>query len=664
MPPAEKATHTRRYRSAVACQACRQRKVRCSWSITGVPCAGCAQDGSQCIVDKKAKSAKTGSQITTHHQDHSSDSAPLNSTVGIDHDPAVDIVDESPQIDLMRIDLGQSAPEFNDLQYEEGDRSDRTAKALGQQRRVGETYFYTDDRTDPTSVLHTCYTEQSVPKSFLTPTVVTELSDEDRDFLAKKGVYSLPKSETCDALVAAYCLYVHPIVPAIEVDDLLVHHRAGKLHEYNLCLLWSIFSAAANFISNDSIKAEGYAFRVVMKNTYYSRAKCMYRNGNERSKIVLLQSSLLLGLYHADIDEYNQPWYWTGIAISSCQILGLDHNNASSKNSSSITDRQRSFWRRLWWSCFFRDRWLSLAMGTHARIKLEGCDTPFPSPDDLLYDVVGLQEDTARAYLPGDMKRLAKYWVMLISLTRQLGDVLDIKHQNLRPRLSCQEINAFEKRLTQCDLPDQYEAGLTRVSRFYSNHVHLHYQALTITFYCSFGIQNPLDLQLTENGDWQHRMRLRANAAACRTNEILGTLVQERLLQFAGAMTASLLIPAMQTHLQQCKFGNDLSKRVGLNKLEVCMLVMEELQEVYAVASMYRRLFTKAIDQIFPGYLAPTTKPNTADINIVQEDVVRKQGSNDGVLFSDAEALDSDSGNLINPLMEEVLFRGFWANTE
>lgn len=202
----------------------------------------------------------------------------------------------------------------------------------------------------------------------------------------------------------------------------------------------------------------------------------MYRNGNERSKIVLLQSSLLLGLYHADINEYNQPWYWTGVAISSCQILGLDHNNASSKNSSSITDRQRSFWRRLWWSCFFRDRWLSLAMGTHARIKLESCDTPFPSPDDLLYDVVGLQEDTASAYMPGDMKRLAKYWVMLITLTRQLGDVLDIKHQNLRPRLSCQEINAFEKRLTQCDLPDQYEAGLTRASRFYSNHVHLHYQ--------------------------------------------------------------------------------------------------------------------------------------------------------------------------------------------
>ncbi|KAJ5998702.1 hypothetical protein N7451_006512 [Penicillium sp. IBT 35674x] len=148
MPPAEKATHTRRYRSAVACQACRQRKVRCSWSITGVPCAGCAQDGSQCIVDKKTKSieiaisAKTGSQISTHHEEHSSVSAPLDSTTGIDYDPAGDTVNGS-QIDFMRIDFGQSAPDFSNIDHDEGDRSDRTAKALGQQRRIGETYFYT-----------------------------------------------------------------------------------------------------------------------------------------------------------------------------------------------------------------------------------------------------------------------------------------------------------------------------------------------------------------------------------------------------------------------------------------------------------------------------------------------------------------------------------------
>lgn len=213
----------------------------------------------------------------------------------------------------------------------------------------------------------------------------------------------------------------------------------------------------------------------------------MYNNGNERNKVVLLQSSLLLGFYHSEIDEHGQPWYWTGIAISFCQILGLHHNPDFSKRNPSITERQRSFWRRLWWSCFFRDRWLSLTMGRPLRINLDDCDTPFPSPGDLLYDIVGLQTSIITSYIPSDMGRLAKYWVMLISLSRQLGNVLAMNYRTVRPRLSIHEVEALEKQLLQCDLPDQYEAGLTRASRFYSNHVHLHYQwvpSLALPSFC------------------------------------------------------------------------------------------------------------------------------------------------------------------------------------
>jgi hypothetical protein len=41
---------TRRSRASVACEKCRQRKVRCSITVTGVPCISCTQDGSVCSV--------------------------------------------------------------------------------------------------------------------------------------------------------------------------------------------------------------------------------------------------------------------------------------------------------------------------------------------------------------------------------------------------------------------------------------------------------------------------------------------------------------------------------------------------------------------------------------------------------------------------------------
>lgn len=75
---------------------------------------------------------------------------------------------------------------------------------------------------------------------------MTQLSSDDREFLEKKGVYTLPKNDTCDGLIAAYLLHVHPIMPVIEADELLLHYHAGKLQSYNLSLLWSIFFAATN----------------------------------------------------------------------------------------------------------------------------------------------------------------------------------------------------------------------------------------------------------------------------------------------------------------------------------------------------------------------------------------------------------------------------------
>lgn len=40
----------RRSRSAVACERCRGRKVRCSVMLTGTPCVSCTQDGNICTV--------------------------------------------------------------------------------------------------------------------------------------------------------------------------------------------------------------------------------------------------------------------------------------------------------------------------------------------------------------------------------------------------------------------------------------------------------------------------------------------------------------------------------------------------------------------------------------------------------------------------------------
>lgn len=62
----------------------------------------------------------------------------------------------------------------------------------------------------------------------------------------------------------------------------------------------------------------------------------------------------------------------------------------------------------------------------------------------------------------------------------------------------------------------------------------------------------------------------------------------------------------MQTHLLNCRYANPLLKRFSFNKLDMCMGVLEELQKTYTVASLFRGIFMKALQQIFPTY-APTS---------------------------------------------------------
>ncbi|KAJ5871102.1 uncharacterized protein N7529_003455 [Penicillium soppii] len=494
-----------------------------------------------------------------------------------------------------------------DIENEERSGVEIATAALGQPQENGQIPFYTGGQTGPTYALDICSPEKSLPRHFLIPSHARfPLSDADQGYLQAKGVLTLPGKKSCESLLRAYLHHVHPLMPIIEVDTILEFQQNGRLHEYNLLLLWSIFFVAVNFVSRTVYEQEGYKSRKEMKASLYSRAKCMYAVGEGMDKIVLLQSSLLMGFWLSELDEHMQPLYWTGIAINLCQMLGLHRNPDSSKFNCNITDRQRSLWRRLWWSSFYRDRWLSLSFGRPSRIDLNDCDTPMPTATDLLVDVGGLPEGISAGFLPAGFPGLASYWVTLIVLSKQLGAVITMNYQTLKSRPTIQQFESREAEILRCTLPDQYQAGLTDLARFHSLHVHLHYQALLIAFYRPYGTDFPIDLDPVVRRDWQHRMRLRAGDAASKTNDIIDVLAEDNLLEYAGPMTPSLLVPAMQTHLLFYRSADSLTKRLRLHKLEMCMLIMEELQKVYTVASIYRGIFRKAMEQICPFYQATT----------------------------------------------------------
>lgn len=181
-----------------------------------------------------------------------------------------------------------------------------------------------------------------------------------------------------------------------------------------------------------------------------------------------------------------QPWYWTGIAINLCQILGLHRNLDSVKNTSSIDIRQQCLWRRLWWTSFFRERWLALTLGRPLRINLDDCDVADPTPDDMFIDIADVDESMASAFLPDDMALLAGYWVQIIELSKLLGTVLTVNYQRRRPKPTLTQIEGLERELLHFRLPDLQNPDFSRLAFYFSYHLHLHFQLGLSDSVCSF----------------------------------------------------------------------------------------------------------------------------------------------------------------------------------
>jgi hypothetical protein len=115
----------------------------------------------------------------------------------------------------------------------------------------------------------------------------------------------------------------------------------------------------------------------------------------------------------------------------------------------------------------------------------------------------------------------------------------------------------------------------------------------------------------------------------------------------------------MQTHLVDCKSVDPLSRRLGLNKLDVCMLVMEEFQKTYTVASIYRGIFVKAIQQLFPDYAPSAGTSNHATDTSADPITTDSTTGNTSVL--NEPVIDSAiADSLVDALMDEDSIFNLW----
>jgi hypothetical protein len=248
-------------------------------------------------------------------------------------------------------------------------------------------------------------------RHFYVPAAVEKtLAAEDLDHPKIKGCLTLPQ-ET-EYLIEAFFRFVHSTFPVIDAAAFLQKYSVRGHEGINLLLLWSMFSVSASYIP--------WLPRRARKETYVQRAKLLFDLGHGTDKIVLVQSALLLSFWFAGTEDVKQSWYWTGIAISIAQTLGLHRSVDAAQSNMPL--KQRSLWRNLWRGCVVRDVWLAFGMGRPLRIGAAECGDGVVQAEDCCFADLVLYGKIL--YSTTEAAGLASMWRRLIIVSSVLREVV------------------------------------------------------------------------------------------------------------------------------------------------------------------------------------------------------------------------------------------------
>ncbi|KAL2840066.1 fungal-specific transcription factor domain-containing protein [Aspergillus pseudoustus] len=205
--------------------------------------------------------------------------------------------------------------------------------------------------------------------------------------LVEQGAFTIPEKPVCDQLVQDYFHWVAPVLPVLDRSTFLRQYEAMGVNACPSLLLLQAMFLAASRVSQSSLLLTQAGSGVSMAEIFYERAKALYDAAYECDQIATLQAVVLMGWYCGQAKPTETTFYWSRIAIYTAQSIGLhrmlvsellsttpssDAELSSAKSNLPFSEKQ--LYKRIWWTLFTRDRYLSVCLGSPLAIDLADCD--------------------------------------------------------------------------------------------------------------------------------------------------------------------------------------------------------------------------------------------------------------------------------------------------
>lgn len=321
-------------------------------------------------------------------------------------------------------------------------------------------------------------------------------------------------------------------------------------------------------------------------------------------------------------DDQKDTWHWMGVSLSLAHTIGLHRN----PEQSNMDMKRQRLWKRIWWSCFMRDRLIALGMRRPTRIKNEDCDVPMLTLDDFEIQLHG----------PGVVRMLGNCPIVIdVDLQRQLAvmciekaklclcisHVLSAQYSVLSHKfggstettmmLVPKKSAAETCEVRQCDqeldswftnLPDgvEYQSPSTLPLANGEDILLVHRALLSMIYLTtSSALHRPQVLPSAPlpnvDAELQEISRTKVRFAATEITRVAQDLHRLELTRYLPTTGVTVLLPAVIIHLLDIK-SNDVNVRnASLRRFYQCMQILQRLREMYASADFATSFLEAAI---------------------------------------------------------------------
>ena len=438
---------------------------------------------------------------------------------------------------------------------------------------------------------------------------------EDLEYLQRKGAFIIPDTGFRNELLRCYVQYVHPYLPLVDLEDLLTTIEKNQSTDtVSLLLFQAVMFAATAYIDMRYLVAQGYVTRKAARKAFFQKVKLLYDFDYEVDRVTVVQSVLLMTYWYENPDDPKDVWHWLGVAISVARTIGL---NCDTSGATLMSAKKRCLWKRIWWSCFMRDRLIAIGMRRPMRINHTESDVPMLEVSD--FETNALPANLTRMLggcpaVKDSSKRttLAKMCIGLAKLCLCISRVLTVQYSTLGHKIGAtqettmrlipkksaadacdvircdQELDAWYKELPH-ELHYFAPGSRERLTTNDGEVINLHRALLSgVHLTAISALHRPQILPSTPNvvvaPELQELSRRKVREAANDITDMYKDLYSHDLIRYLPNTGVTCLLPAIIIHLLDIKSSDSNTRQSSIRKFQFCMQALQRLREMYASA--------------------------------------------------------------------------------